>query len=125
MKAGNKLLDFAGPGCKVYQVTVSEEHTMCGKGLEELFIASGQCNRINGKLVVAENADHMEMIHFYWVPAAKKKSWASKKPKTKKNDLLSKCLKHFVDQYILIMEMDAETESDDTFVPQASKKKKR
>ena len=73
MKAGNKLLDFAGPGFKVYQVTVGDNHTMNENGLEELFIASGHCNRIDGELVVAENANDMEMIHLYWVvPSAKK-----------------------------------------------------
>jgi hypothetical protein len=68
MKSGNKLLDFAGPGLNVYQVTVSDNHTMNTNGLIELFLASGHLTKDKvGNVVEARNANGMELIRYYWV----------------------------------------------------------
>jgi hypothetical protein len=62
------LIDFAGPGCKVYLVTVSPNHTLSIDGLKHLFVASGHLKE--GKdhtFQVSKNAKRIGKISYYWV----------------------------------------------------------
>ena len=98
------LLDFAGPGRHVYQVTISKDHTMPLSGLEKLFISSGHCEDRN---VIAENADSVEKIKWFWVvPKEMASEWEQKKAKTKHNDIMKECLDKYVEQYVLVMDTD-------------------
>jgi hypothetical protein len=67
MKRNEPLIDFAGPYCNVYQVTVSDDHDLSLTGLKQLFISSGHCEECNdtGILLKAKNADSIKKIKFY------------------------------------------------------------
>jgi hypothetical protein len=68
------LIDAAGPGRKVYQVTVADKHEMALDATEKLFKALGF---IDGKKSVADNA--VEKLEFYWVvPTEIATKWRSK-----------------------------------------------
>ena len=86
MKKNNALIDFAGPGPKVYQVTVQSDHTLCPKGLTELFLASGHIkdNNDTGELEIQlhEHLENLPKLQFYWVvPHGIEGNWNKKAPK--------------------------------------------
>ena len=91
-----------------------------------LFVASGHCVWKSDRLCLSSTADYIEKIQFYWVvPSAKKLSWVGKMPKTKENQLLSKCLGKYVEQFVLIMEAKDETEKEDDLIAPTRKKQRR
>jgi hypothetical protein len=49
MAPGTALIDFAGPGRRVYQVTVSADHSMSVAGLQKLLEAAGYMKRTGKK----------------------------------------------------------------------------
>jgi hypothetical protein len=111
------LIDFAGPGSKVYQVTVSKDHSLKKSGLAELFLALGHVVRNEKKeITLSTNWKLKKKIEYYWViPKQKINMWKNKNSKTiytKANDNFTdeeiKCLKHVLDncvtQYVLIMQ---------------------
>ena len=102
MMKGTDLIDFAGPGLKVYQATISDTHDMVPKGLEELLITSGHCVKVNDRLELVENFAAKQKIKFYWmIPYQKKTQWLKKRPLTKNKDrtlkfILNQCVEQFV-----------------------------
>lgn len=85
LKEGFVLIDCAGPGRLVYQVTVGDDHKMSVGGMKKLLIAAGYLieNR-QGKLVenYKDKMDAEEMLEFHWVVAPSRFwAWAKKSPK--------------------------------------------
>jgi hypothetical protein len=112
MQKNMALIDFAGPGRKVYQVTVSPNHTLSIDGLKHLFVASGHLKE--GKdhtLQVSKNAKRIGKISYYWVvPESRATHWKKKAPRSiRKDPVVSQCLHNFVDQYVLVMDTDPKT----------------
>jgi len=107
------LIDFAGPGRKVYQATVSIDHEINLKGLEILLLA-GKLLYKNIDDALSETTDEKLRIEFYWViPYGIDKYWQEKKSITiKETDsdkdkiLLKKCWDEFVDQYVITVVND-------------------
>jgi hypothetical protein len=62
----NGLIDFAGPGRKVYQVTVGLKHKMCLPSFRRVLIEAGYLAETDNSLVLAQNAPQ-EKLEFYWV----------------------------------------------------------
>ena len=98
---GSELIDAAGPGQKVYQVTVSSSHRMSLKALEDLGRGLGYIG--NG---VAKAGKKLE---FHWVvPKSRAHEWikkapykcAGKKEKVRKL-IVNRFLKNHVSFYIL------------------------
>ena len=116
MHTNEALIDFAGPYRRVYQVTVSANHSMSHKGLEALFLASGHLDRReeNGtvELMESQNAKDIGNIEYYWVvPKERESVWKKRAPKTiRKQTVVGDCLRKYVTQYILVMD-EVPTES--------------
>jgi hypothetical protein len=108
MKKNEALIDFAGPGHQVYQVTVSPSHSLSINGLRELFLVTGHLENKGGILQISKNAAKIGQISYYWVvPEGQESHWKSKVPRTiKKDPVLSKCLNNFVNQYVLVMDTE-------------------
>ena len=103
--------DFAGPGRTVFQVTVSDQHTISKQGLEELLISSGHVRRMTDNAIKkSENADHIEKVSLYWVvPPSRLEHWEKKVPKKilkRTSGLLKECLEKYVEQYVLVIDID-------------------
>ena len=104
MKENVALIDFAGPGLQVYQVTVSDDHTMVASGLEELLTTSGHCVKTKDGIALSKTAVAMPKIKFYWmIPYQKMTQWLKKRPKTKRNEPLKHILEQCVEQFVLIV----------------------
>ena len=134
------LIDFAGPSLQVYQVTVSNKHDMSIRGLTELFLSSGHCEMQDGKVVESASAVGIGQIKLYWVvPPGKAAAWKDKTPKTVYGEkiphveettagkkifaskaLLKVCLRKYMIQYILVMDIDPTIKKEEK-----KKKKKR
>jgi hypothetical protein len=128
MKTGGALIDFAGPGKNVYQVTVSENHSLSISGLYALFCASGHIAKDkSGKDKVQEK---IGTINFYWVVPygleKKLKGRVARYIKEDKKDddtksltkklmkkLVKNCLEKYVIQYILVMDKKGRLKSED------------
>jgi Retrotransposon hot spot protein len=119
MKANTALLDFAGPNCNVYQVTVGSDHKLSIKGLIALLLASGHCVIIddNGtqRIEVSENAERLGKINYNWVvPEERCAIWKKRAPKSiskksaekKKIGGVKVCIDKFVNQFVLVLESE-------------------
>ena len=107
LKKNTALVDFAGPNRRVYQVTVSPDHSMSLEGLRDLFLASGHIYEDDGALTISSNADTIGNISYYWVvPKDREILWRKKAPKLiRRSSVLGECLFKFVDQYVLVMDI--------------------
>ena len=121
MRKNEALIDFAGPHCNVYQVTVSDDHGMSLNGLEKLFKASGHYNDKEGDAMPSLNQNEgatLGKISYYWVvPNERESAWKNKAPKKIRKELpndsvsqrkrrteVASLLEEYVDQYILVMD---------------------
>jgi hypothetical protein len=117
MKDNTTLIDFAGPDCNVYQVTVGYNHTLSAKGIIALLLASGHCVMIddNGvkRIVQVKNAVRLRKINFNWVvPEERCTIWKNRVPKTiskkfaAENNLggVKNCFDTCVNQFVLVLE---------------------
>jgi hypothetical protein len=101
------LIDFAGPGNKVYQVTVSGKHSFDDVPLIDLLVQLGYLKKLGKKLQLVGKKEKLE---FYWVvPYGKASDWIKKRPRrveTSNNErkMLQKCLLKHVNQHVLVME---------------------
>jgi hypothetical protein len=114
------LIDAAGPGRRVYQVTVSPKHDMNFEKMEMLCIQAGFMNDNDGNMATTEK----KKLEFYWVvPGALAATWKAKVPHKFKLEsgskkkplsnrqkllnnrkmLLNNCLEEYVSQYVLPM----------------------
>jgi hypothetical protein len=113
MKEGTPTIDFAGPGRKVYQSTISKKKQFKSLGgLEELFLASGHLvkNKENG-LDVPKNLP--PILEFYWViPYYIASEWIRKNPISIQDKSSQRILKNILDntkcvqQYVLVIDTD-------------------
>jgi hypothetical protein len=79
MAPGTALIDFAGPGRRVYQATVSADHSMSLVGLQKLLEAAGYMEVQNGKYVMVDDSK-LPNLDFYWVvPRENFGAWKDKK----------------------------------------------
>mgnify|MGYP005849367565 CR=1 FL=1 len=107
------LIDYAGPGKRVFQVTVGPDHTKNEQGALDLLKAAG---------FLGENLEESHKIgpitkklDFYWVvPPMRYSHWAAKAPtKFQKNEqnatrmILKDCWEKYVDQYVLEIPYDS------------------
>jgi hypothetical protein len=110
MKAGTAAIDFAGPGRKVYQLTVSKKDSLSLSGMRDIFIAGGYLHRKNGVLEM-NRAAKQEKLEFYWVvPPGIEPTWRTKCPKmveatTPEGKLVKECQERHMIQYLLIMDV--------------------
>ena len=120
IRKNEALIDFAGPHCNVYQVTVSDNHSMTLNGLIQLFTASGHYNKIEEDAMLSNQniADKLGKISYYWIVLKERESiWKQKAPKTieaaKRKETkaqkeirkkVASFLEQYVDQDILVMD---------------------
>jgi hypothetical protein len=127
---GGYLIDAAGPGRKVYQVSVSRDHEMPAAAMEKNCKELGFIDQA-GKLVsTTEGEMEPRKLEFYWVvPMAQAASWKKKAPKTYRTTErkeLDKCLEMYVNQYALPLTIEVpptysewnNTRSNATVVPE-------
>jgi hypothetical protein len=111
MEENCPLIDFAWPGNKVYQMTVSGKHSFDPKSLVDLLVQLGYLQQDGDKLgTVDANATAKVPLEYCWVvPYCKERDWKTKRPKTikvgdhKQKEELQKCLTKHVHQYVLVM----------------------
>jgi hypothetical protein len=106
MKPGTAAIDFAGPGRKVYQVTVSKGHDMNEAGMIDVLVQGGYLTRSNKMvLAVPKSKAPKEKLEFYWVvPNDDNDAWKKKVPKKGAScDVLKQCLEDHVVQYTIDM----------------------
>ena len=110
MNRNAALFDFAGPGRKIFQVTVGNNHSISIHGLRELLIASGHLHKDGKTVLKSKNADDVEKVSLYWVvPPGRLDIWKQKRSKTIKkstNGLLKECLDKYIEQYVLVMDIE-------------------
>jgi hypothetical protein len=105
---GGKLIDAAGPGRKVYQVTVSRDHEMNVSALYTICEELGYI--LQDGTIAREN--EARKLEFHWVvPMAEGTTWKKKAPykynpskddkDKKKKEIVNRCLKRHIDQYVL------------------------
>ncbi len=102
-------IDAAGPGRKVYHVTVTDGHSMSFKAMENLCRKAGFIDEAGN--IVPENA--ADKLDFYWVgPQRLGDSWRKKpsylfaRDDDSNLELVKKCLEIHVNQFILPMTID-------------------
>ncbi|MEM9078881.1 MAG: hypothetical protein AAGC43_17705, partial [Bacteroidota bacterium] len=108
MEEGFPAIDFAGPGLKVYQVTVSDKHTMSPAGMENILLKLGFLTKTNETYKVSKKNNLK--LEFYWVvPEGIENKWKKKapfkyhRPNTNLKRALNDCLAKRVIQYALII----------------------
>jgi NAD-dependent DNA ligase len=101
------LIDFAGPGRCVYQVTVGQDHTMSLKGLQELLTTAGYMEIKNGKYKKVVGSK-LPKLNFYWVvPYGRFDKWTGKKgPKMKLDPEVHDALMTYVNQIVLSVDVE-------------------
>jgi hypothetical protein len=114
------LIDFGGPGRKVYQVTISDDHDLKAGPMVKLLVNLGYLIKDdNGLLQVNTMATPEDSLDFYWVvPYGRESVWKKKKPKTLNagenitKEELQKCIRIHVKQYVLVMEAEEPFKKD-------------
>jgi hypothetical protein len=103
-------IDFAGPGPLVYQVTVSDDHSLSISGTAKLLMNLGYLV-MKGKTYVFP-ATPPPTLQFHWVvPYQSESKWKSRSQKSTTGkgppglkEVVDRCLQKYVVQYVLIME---------------------
>jgi hypothetical protein len=81
MKQGTAAIDFAGPGRKVYQVTVSDNHRMSLSGMISILEQGGYLDRDERGYLKMHSSPSTEPLNFYWVvPYGVRDKWIKKNP---------------------------------------------
>jgi hypothetical protein len=110
MAPGTALIDFAGPGRRVYQATVSANHSMPLVGLQKLLEAAGYMEVQNGKYVMVDDSK-LPNLDFYWiVPREKFGAW--KDTKTVRDEQVGRALETYVDQFVLSLDVEPPSASN-------------
>jgi transcription initiation factor TFIIIB Brf1 subunit/transcription initiation factor TFIIB len=124
MRKGSGLVDFVGPGRKVYQVTVGRQHKKSLRSLVAILVQAGFLLKTGGSLKLAPVSAPHEKLEFYWVvPSSIHDSWKKKNPycptleaskkaglNRRDKNVLQKCLEKYVKQYVLVLEMSRTSE---------------
>jgi hypothetical protein len=121
MKSGASAIDFAGPGRRVYQVTVSDHHRMSLLGMICILLQGGYLVECQGGAVEMNPNPPTEKLKFYWVvPEGVQETWGSKRAfayqetdskklgalEIKNKKVVTGCMAIYVEQYVLIMEKE-------------------
>ena len=107
-------IDAVGFGRKVFQVTISKDHSLNPEGMKDILIAAGILT-IEGELnkttiegeqneTTIEEEKEKKRISFYWVvPAGIVEDWKGHVQKKCKGDgyILQKAVKEYVQQFVL------------------------
>jgi hypothetical protein len=107
METGGAAIDFAGPGRRVYQVTVSRDRSFELGPMENLLVACGYLIREGEEVLAAPHAAKLPRLSFYWaVPysIATSKTWkgkAAKKFTKAESEVVQTALDTHVDQFVL------------------------
>jgi hypothetical protein len=107
VETGGAAIDFAGPGRRVYQVTVSRDRSFELGPMENLLVACGYLIREGKGVRAAPQAATLPKLSFYWaVPysIATSKTWkgkAAKKFKKTEAPVVQTALDTHVDQFVL------------------------
>jgi BRCA1 C Terminus (BRCT) domain len=112
MAPGTVLIDFAGPGRRVYQATVSADHSMSLVGLQKLLEAAGYMKFTGGNFMMI--VGDLPKLDFYWVvPHEKFGVWKEKcKPKTVRDEQVSRALAAHVSQFVLSLDVKPPNAAD-------------
>jgi hypothetical protein len=110
MKKNCPVIDFAGPGRRVYQVTVSDNHSLSISGAANLLMNLGYLVMKDETYVL--QVPPPPMLEFYWVvPYQSESAWKGRQPKSatgpgsrELKKLVDMCLTKYVQQFVLIME---------------------
>ena len=83
-KTGFPVIDAAGPGMRVYSVTVGSDHSKKMKGMVRILECAGFLKKeANGILKKRYGNTIAHQLEFYWVvPPSRYSTWGVKKPKT-------------------------------------------
>ena len=83
LKAGFVLIDYAGPGLRVYQFTAGQDHPMSPRGMKQLLTAAGFLEDDDGGTMCRSQSANAQKLEFYWVvaPALILKMGTTKTPK--------------------------------------------
>ena len=104
MKENCPLIDFAGPGRKVYQVTISGKHDFPPRIIKDLLLQLDLLKE-SSEGILKENPNEQASLEFYWVvPHGRESDWKKIVPKTVRDKVLKRCLAQKVTQYVLVME---------------------
>jgi hypothetical protein len=108
MEPGTALIDFAGPGRRVYQATVSADHSMLLAGLQKLLKAAGYME-FTGKKHMMILDPSLPKLDFYWVvPYDNFGAWKVKKcSRTVQDEQVNLALKTYVNQFVLNMDVES------------------
>jgi hypothetical protein len=111
-------IDFAGPGRRVYQVTVSGNHDLVFSDMAKLLTNLGYLNYDESSRRYAIDASAGLPLEFYWV-VRDKNPWETRDPKQctapkgNKDELIlanvevvNACLEKHVVQYVLVLKYD-------------------
>jgi hypothetical protein len=128
MVQGCALIDFAGPGRKVFHVTVSDDHDMKLNAAEELLTVAGylKLDASGNYEPVPDDDDssHKPKLDFYWViPYGRFMKWKGYAPKkllnkgrnavmAKRRKVVTKTLETYINQYVLIMDRESPSAQD-------------
>jgi NAD-dependent DNA ligase len=106
MAPGIALIDFAGPGRRVYQATVSADHSMSLVGLQELLTAGGYMKLTGTNSVMVADAQLPKLGYYWVVPHEKIGAWMGKSgPKTVRDEQVRLALETYVNQFILSVDV--------------------
>jgi hypothetical protein len=83
MATNTAMIDAAGPGKRVEQVTVSDDHSFKQAGLIWLLKSAGYLKEENGTLQMIHDVELDDKLEFYWVcPPARYSKWKNRTAKT-------------------------------------------
>jgi NAD-dependent DNA ligase len=107
MKRNTALIDFAGPGRKVFQCTVSVDHDIKPRALEDLLLVAGYIEKDENGNFVAVTSNLPPPLDFYWVvPFGRFQDWKKRAPKTLNvTDVVKNAFGSHVNQYVLSMDI--------------------
>jgi hypothetical protein len=97
------VIDAAGPGRRVYQITSADDRSLDAKKTPYLLEAAGLLVRHGkNKAITWSASDNPQPLEFYWVvPHTKYEAWSKKQPKSPRNEIVRECLAAHVTQYVL------------------------
>jgi hypothetical protein len=117
MKVNNPLIDFAGPGRRVYQGTNQKDHSMSLDGLQDLLTAAGYMVVKDNKYVMVD-VDLPKLDFFWVVPAEIFHVWL-RGPKTVEDYEIGRTLEKYVNQFVLSVDVIPPKEDDTRALPMA------
>jgi hypothetical protein len=120
LKKGCVFVDFAGPDLSVFQVTVSDNHSLNLSGMKRLLLATGFLEQNSKGNLSMTTKKVKKRISFYWtVPYSINDKWINMNMKKnhgklitydKNNndiqdyDIVDACFKEYVDTFVLLIE---------------------